>query len=220
MISSDLPQSSLTNYESNDLLQKHFLRGWYISKNTCDEILHEFDQLHKANKTTHKDSSKTCHVAGLNEQFANKLCNQYLFDLSQAIKAYRNHFEWSRFNNLGPNGFAPEIQVEYYEPGTDDSMWRSERNMLNTTRNFFWITYLNDVQDDGETEFYYQKIRIKPRKGLTIISPAEWTHTHHSIPSKEAKYIVTGWLEHSFEYRDDLLYFNDILTKKNETEYT
>jgi hypothetical protein len=56
------------------------------------------------------------------------------------------------------------------------------------------MTYLNDVNDQGETEFYHQNIKIKPEKGLTLIWPADWTHTHRGITSpSENKFIVTGW---------------------------
>ena len=38
-------------------------------------------------------------------------------------------------------------------------------------------------------------IKLKPKKGLTVIWPAEWTHTHRGIASMtQDKYIVTGWL--------------------------
>ena len=48
--------------------------------------------------------------------------------------------------------------------------------------------------DAGETEFFHQKIKVKPQKGLTIIWPAEWTHTHRGIVSPtQTKYIMTGW---------------------------
>ena len=56
------------------------------------------------------------------------------------------------------------------------------------------MTYLNDVENEGETEFYHQKIKVKPQKGLTLIWPADWTHTHRGIASKiDEKYIITGW---------------------------
>jgi hypothetical protein len=60
------------------------------------------------------------------------------------------------------------------------------------------MTYLNDVDDGGETFFYYQDLKIKPKKGLTLIWPVDWTHTHCGIVSPtQTKYIVTGWI--SFE---------------------
>ena len=56
------------------------------------------------------------------------------------------------------------------------------------------MTYLNDVEDKGETEFVLQNLKVKAEKGKTLIWPADWTHTHRGIisPTQE-KYIVTGW---------------------------
>ena len=57
------------------------------------------------------------------------------------------------------------------------------------------MTYLNDVKKGGETEWYYQNLKIKPEKGLTVIWPSEWTHAHQGqIITKGSKYIITGWL--------------------------
>ena len=56
------------------------------------------------------------------------------------------------------------------------------------------MTYLNDVSDGGETAFLYQNVKVKPEKGLTLIWPAEWTHTHKGMVSMtQTKYIITGW---------------------------
>ena len=58
------------------------------------------------------------------------------------------------------------------------------------------ILSLNDVTDKGETEWFYQDKKIKPRKGLSAIWPVDFTHTHRGIPSPtQEKYIVTGWLD-------------------------
>jgi len=40
------------------------------------------------------------------------------------------------------------------------------------------MTYLNDVDDGGETYFNHFKIKVKPKYGKTMIWPAEWTHTY------------------------------------------
>jgi hypothetical protein len=58
------------------------------------------------------------------------------------------------------------------------------------------MTYLNDVHDAGGTEFFHQKLTVLPRKGLTLIWPADWTHTHRGIVSPtEEKYVITGWFD-------------------------
>ena len=55
------------------------------------------------------------------------------------------------------------------------------------------MTYLNDGEDGG-TEFLYQKIASPAKKGLTLIWPANWTHTHRGIiSSTNEKIIITGW---------------------------
>jgi len=47
----------------------------------------------------------------------------------------------------------------------------------------------------GETYFSHYDINVKPKKGLTIIWPAEWTHAHRgNILLGESKYMLTGWM--------------------------
>ena len=56
------------------------------------------------------------------------------------------------------------------------------------------MTFLNDLTDEGGTEFLYQDLKVEPKKGLTLIWPSYWTHTHRGVISKtQEKYIVTGW---------------------------
>ena len=58
------------------------------------------------------------------------------------------------------------------------------------------MTYLNDVEDGG-TEFYYQGLKTKAEKGLTLIWPSDFTHTHRGIISNtKEKYIATGWFSY------------------------
>ena len=59
-----------------------------------------------------------------------------------------------------------------------------------------FMTYLNDVKKGGETEWYYQKLKVKPKKGLTVIWGADWTFVHKGHTTfNEDKYIITGWFE-------------------------
>jgi hypothetical protein len=68
-------------------------------------------------------------------------------------------------------------------------------------RALFFILYLNDVDEGGETEFFYQKKSVRPEKGRIIISPADYTHTHKGhIPVSNDKLIATSWvMYHRFE---------------------
>lgn len=67
--------------------------------------------------------------------------------------------------------------------------------MSHAMRELTWMIYLNDMPDgDGETEFLYQRRRIKPTAGTVVIWPAGYTHVHkgNTVFSQD-KYILTGW---------------------------
>jgi hypothetical protein len=62
-------------------------------------------------------------------------------------------------------------------------------------RTLLWTIYLNDGFDAGETEFLYQRRKIKPVTGSLLIAPAAFTHTHRgNMPKGGDKYIATSWV--------------------------
>lgn len=92
------------------------------------------------------------------------------------------------------------INIQRYEAGVGGyPMWHSEiypdETFEGLHRMLFWMYYLNDVESGGETEFYFQKLGIRPRKGTLVVAPAGFTHTHRgAVPQSNDKYIVTSWL--------------------------
>ena len=58
-----------------------------------------------------------------------------------------------------------------------------------------YMVYLNDVEEGGETEWLYQKRKIKPEKGTVVIWPGSFTHLHRGNPPMSDKYIATGWYQ-------------------------
>ena len=65
------------------------------------------------------------------------------------------------------------------------------------TRTMAWMCYLNDVEEGGETEFLYQKLKVKPKKGTVLIWPGSYTHLHRGNPPMTDKYVATGWYQGS-----------------------
>lgn len=62
-------------------------------------------------------------------------------------------------------------------------------------RILLFMFYLNDVDEGGETEFYYQKQAVQPKLGRMVIAPAYFTHTHRgNVPRSNDKYILTSWV--------------------------
>jgi hypothetical protein len=92
-------------------------------------------------------------------------------------------------------------QIQKYQKGLGGyPYWHSEtypqQNSDETIRRvLLYIFYLNDVDDGGETEFFYQQIKCKPKRGSMVIAPCYFTHTHRgNIPKSNDKYIMTSWL--------------------------
>ena len=62
------------------------------------------------------------------------------------------------------------------------------------SRSIVCMFYLNNVQEGGETGFYYQDVEIKPTKGTLVIFPAGFTHLHRGKqPVSNNKYIANFW---------------------------
>lgn len=104
--------------------------------------------------------------------------------------------------NLIPSFFRfGDINLQEYEAGKGGyPYWHSEvypqlpdNDPLH--RILLFMYYLNDVEEGGETEFYYQEKKVKPQKGTMVIAPAYFTHTHRgNVPISNDKYILTSWV--------------------------
>ncbi|MFC6922690.1 2OG-Fe(II) oxygenase [Microbulbifer taiwanensis] len=95
------------------------------------------------------------------------------------------------------------INLQHYEKASGGYYhWHSEHfphptdpGQKSLHRVLFWLLYLNDVDEGGETEFCYQGAKIKPKKGSLILSPCGFTHTHRgNVPLSNDKYILTSWV--------------------------
>ena len=91
-----------------------------------------------------------------------------------------------------------KFNLQRYQSGEHFSLLHTERSSLSTLHRLFaWMTYLNDVDVDngGSTSFSHYGVEVQPRKGLTLIWPAEWTHAHRGqVVQEGSKYIITGWM--------------------------
>ena len=93
------------------------------------------------------------------------------------------------------------INIQKYEKGVGGyPHWHSEHypqadSDESLHRVALYMYYLNDVQEGGETEFFYQEKRIAPRKGTMVVAPAGFTHSHRgNTPQSNDKYIATSWV--------------------------
>tara|TARA_Y100000004_G_C8928956_1_gene418994 strand:- start:446 stop:1120 length:675 start_codon:yes stop_codon:yes gene_type:complete len=91
---------------------------------------------------------------------------------------------------------STDIKVQKTPPGGGYHLWHHENaDIAHANRDLVWMIYLNDMPDgEAETEFLYQRRRIKPTAGTVVLWPAGFTHTHKgNTVLTQDKYILTGW---------------------------
>ena len=90
------------------------------------------------------------------------------------------------------------ILCKKYEKGVQGyHSWHCDRGNEGASKHRYLVCmyYLNDVEEGGETEFYGQKLKIKPKKGSLVIFPATFTHMHKgNVPISNDKYIMNFWI--------------------------
>lgn len=111
--------------------------------------------------------------------------------LQRCFDAYVNEFDILQGSILR----GSDIKIQKTFPGEGYHVWHCEQSNSEPNRCLVWAIYLNDIDEAGETEFLYQKLRIVPKENAAVIWPACYTHTHRGnvVHGEKSKYIVTGW---------------------------
>ncbi len=115
----------------------------------------------------------------------------------QLFECYKNYIEdWTFLEEISQRLEISSFNLQRYKPGQHFKKIHTERFSIGSLHRIFaFMTYLNDVEEGGSTYFSHYDLEIQPRKGLTLIWPAEWTHAHRGNILKEgSKYIITGWI--------------------------
>lgn len=121
---------------------------------------------------------------------------RYVTALQACTMKYTERYPYAA-NHVAAWGLSSATNYQYYPPGGGYKIYHTERNGRmepGSSRHLVFMTYLNDVDDEGGTEFFHQNVTVQPRKGLTLVWPADWTFMHRGVPSPtQEKRIITGW---------------------------
>ena len=178
-----------------------FIGGWYIPEEVCDIVV---DQFHYDNPFWEdgtvgsvgnvKPEWKKCKELYIRPPDFDKKLKVYLEHLSKCIDLYKEKYTFcddvARYSLQNTN-----VKIQHYMPGDGFYKWHFENTGCDGTvlRHLVFMTYLNTLDNAG-TEFLYQKTKMPCEKGLTVIWPAAWTHTHRGVTNYEGeKTIITGW---------------------------
>ena len=184
-------------------LTPNFIGSWIIDPTLCEEIIEYFEK--NKNKQYQGRTTSGINLETKDRQDIsispkelnfpeNKIYKTYFENLFECYKDY--NLQWPFLAKIIKHLDIGNFNIGKYEPGQHFQQVHCERCGLNTLHRLFaFMTYLNDVEDGGSTYFNHYDLDIKPTKGLTLIWPAEWTHSHKgNILNSGVKYIITGWL--------------------------
>jgi hypothetical protein len=180
--------------------ENNFIMGWYPEDTAfCDVVLDYYNS-----KTPYRGFSS----GGVNLEIKDSFdvvwggdsdFTDFFINLQKCADAYINKYEYC--NTQAAWAVLENVNIQKYLPQGGYHVWHCERtgsSSMTNTRHLVFMTYLNDVTDAGETEFFYQKAKIKPKKGLTLIWPADWMFIHRGVTSPtQEKTIITGWFNYT-----------------------
>ena len=184
----------------------NFIGSWLISN---DHLFENIIDFFENNKSLHSQGSidnginlndkKTIDLSidPIDLKDSNyQIFNVYFDELFKCYQDYKQ--QWPFINENIKTLDIPTFNVQRYLSGDHFSKIHTERSSTSTShRVFAWMTYLNDIDENagGCTNFHHFNLKVQPKKGKTLIWPAEWTHAHSGeILNTGKKYIITGWL--------------------------
>ena len=148
---------------------------------TLDESTHIVPRSNTSVKDTQLD------IAAFNPLISNHI-------MCAVRSCCEQYFEWYQFLKYF-DFISTTCLLQKPNPTEGYHEWHSESNNIAcANRTLVWSVYFNDLDDSGETEFLYQKKKIKPKAGRVLIFPGSFTHLHRGNPPYKSKYIATGWL--------------------------
>jgi prolyl 4-hydroxylase len=190
---------------NNANINPNFIGSWNLEPlDICNEIVSYFElnvSKQKKGKTIgglNQDIKKSVDINISPDEIKlpkNQVFNSYLDALFTCHKDYI--LQWPFLGSFLNRVEIGSFNIQRYQAGEHFQQIHSERTSIESLHRIFaWMTYLNDVDDGGTTYFSHYDLEIKPRKGLTLIWPAEWTHAHKgNVLHSGSKYIITGWMD-------------------------
>lgn len=180
-------------------LKNSFILGWFIDHKICDDLIALYnsnsDRWEAGVTNTGVVDQSIKDSTDLHLNIEELMTLEYSSVIRSCFNLYVEKWKISSLIEVLP---IEGMNIQKYPAGGGFKVWHYERDRStapNCNRHLVFMTYLNDVEEGGETEFAHFPVRIKPEKGLTLMWPADWTHTHRGIVApNEEKIIATGWL--------------------------
>ena len=174
----------------------------------CDHLISEFERLVNSGAGTNRQKSENALKHSKNDiqlgfnfgahstaNFFDHSSEEIFFKgLQRCFDHYSEQYSVLKQEKIS----ATAMKMQRTDSGGGYHIWHSEQSGgKHAERVLVYSLYLNDISetDGGETEFLYQRLRIRPEKNMMVLWPAAFTHAHrgNTVLGDESKYIVTGW---------------------------
>jgi len=182
-----------------------FISGYFMPEHICDNVINfakkNFKDFNIGRVGNHqiKKNIKDSLDYYINLDTKEIVFLEYLNYLNKILHLYIEKYKELKYD-VSYFNLVENINLQYYNLGCGFKKMHCERTSSSkNNRLLVFMTYLNDVPDGG-TNFKYQNLTTPALKGLTLIWPSDWTHTHcGQISNLHEKYILTGWYGFSNE---------------------
>ena len=180
-----------------------------IDELSCEELIKKFEDSHEYYQTVHQEDGD----------------NAISFEQITLVE----HEEWQSVQNGMLEMFQDYIVHYKLDCGVFDKMWpetygyeaiRMKRYLANdydrfdphvdvmnhaTSKRFLaFFIYLNDVEEGGETEFFFNKpgtfipFKVEPKRGRMLMFPPTWQYYHAGLkPISGKKYLIHSYCHYA-----------------------
>jgi len=177
-----------------------FIQTFKVSGEVCDNLIKYFNkhkELHVPGKVNNEELKKKSKIStDMPFLYSNESCVELKKYVEEMLVCFNEYKQLIPEIDIYCERFKLDanINIQKYEKKEAFFDWHYENSAPYRERIFVHMTYLNDVKEGGETAWYFQNLKIKPEKGLTMFWPADWMYLHRGYPPiKNKKYIITGW---------------------------
>ena len=166
----------------------HFIGCWNIEQNVlCDEIVAFFESHQEkqepgqsagaVNLEAKNSTDITVHPRDLKAD-EYKVVKNYIDTLFACYEDYTQQYPF--LGTIMPSTDVGSFNIQKYLPGGHFKLPHSERtSIVNSFRVLAWMSYLNDVEEGGETGFPELGINVPPKKGDAVVF-------HNTLPNDAA----------------------------------
>ena len=199
-----------------------FIGQYNIDEKICDELI----EFHKNSQDKRQllqvlmvqhDVKMSTDVTFEKEK--NDLAIRYEQELQKCLNWYMDMYRYSTIEHQHFT-ICETMNIQHYKQGEGYPAWHYEnrKQSYSMKRHLVFMTYLNTVDDEGETEFWYQRKYIQHKKRSNINPTAAGGHTLIEAYHKRKTNIllqvgILMWIKDNF--LDDVDYVRQLALGQN-----